>query len=74
MTDISRMRMCLYISQRPMWWLYHTGLRPRVELPKDVMDALAGIAEALARVHELEAELAGHAGPQGADDLGAGLE
>ena len=40
---------------------------PRIELPEDVMDALAEIAQALERVHELEAELASHAGPKGAD-------
>ena len=44
---------------------------PRIELPEDVMDALAEIAQALERVHELEAELAGHAGPQGASGLGS---
>ena len=47
---------------------------PRMELPEDVTDALAGIAEALARVHELEAELAGHAGPQSASELTGDLK
>ena len=40
---------------------------PRIELPEDVMDALAEIAQALERVHALEAELASHAGPKGWD-------
>ena len=41
---------------------------PRIELPEDVMDALAEIAQALERVHALEAELASHAGPKGCDE------
>ena len=45
-----------------------------MELPQDVMDALAGIAEALERVHELEADLAGHAGPQSASELTGDLK
>ena len=41
---------------------------PRIELPEDVMNALAEIAQALERVHALEAELASHAGPKGWDE------